>query len=102
MNIIKRMHEINTRKAELRSTLEGGGEVDLDAIEKELRDLDTEYKALEKRKATIDGINVGTIPATEITNPVTARGADTFDQEKEYRNAWPGVERLTHTSGLSV
>ena len=88
MNIIKRMHEINTRKAELRSTLEGGGEVDLDAIEKELRDLDTEYKALEKRKATIDGINVGTIPATEITNPVTARGADTFDQEKEYRNAW--------------
>lgn len=88
MNFIKRMHEINARKAELRSMLEGSGEVDLDAIEKELRDLDTEFKGLEKRKATIDGINAGTIPAVEIPNPVTARSADTFDQEKEYRSAW--------------
>lgn len=88
MNFIKRMHEINTRKAELRSMLEGSGEVDLDAIEKELRDLDTEFKELEKRKATIDGINVGTIPTTEIPNPVAARSVDAFDQEKEYRSAW--------------
>ena len=55
MTFIKRMQEINARKAELRSMLEGSGEVDLDAIEKELRDLDTEFKELEKRKATIDG-----------------------------------------------
>ena len=88
MTIIKRMQEINARKAELRSMLEGSGEVDLDAIEKELRDLDTEFKELEKRKATIDGINAGTIPAVEIPNPVTARSADTFDQDKEYRSAW--------------
>ena len=88
MTFIKRMQEINTRKAELRSMLEGSGEVDLDAIEKELRDLDTEFKELEKRKATIDGINAGTIPAVEIPNPVTARSADTFDQDKEYRSAW--------------
>ena len=88
MNFIKRMQEINARKAELRSMLEGSGEVDLDAIEKELRDLDTEFKGLEKRKATIDGINAGTIPAVEIPNPVTARSADTFDQDKEYRSAW--------------
>ena len=88
MNFIKRMQEINARKAELRSMLEGSGEVDLDAIEKELRELDTEFKGLEKRKATIDGINAGTIPAVEIPNPVTARSADTFDQDKEYRSAW--------------
>lgn len=88
MTFIKRMQEINARKAELRSMLEGSGEVDLDAIEKELRDLDTEFKGLEKRKATIDGINAGTIPAAEIPNPVTARAADTFDQDKEYRSAW--------------
>ena len=88
MTFIKRMQEINARKAELRSMLEGSGEVDLDAIEKELRDLDTEFKELEKRKATIDGINAGTIPAVEIPNPVTARSADTFDQDKEYRSAW--------------
>lgn len=88
MTFIKRMQEINARKAELRSMLEGSGEVDLDAIEKELRDLDTEFKGLEKRKATIDGINAGAIPAVEIPNPVTARAADTFDQDKEYRSAW--------------
>ena len=88
MTFIKRMQEINARKAELRSMLEGSGEVDLDAIEKELRDLDTEFKELEKRKATIDGINAGTIPAVEIPNPVTTRAADTFDQDKEYRSAW--------------
>ena len=88
MTFIKRMQEINARKAELRSMLEGSGEVDLDAIEKELRDLDTEFKELEKRKTTIDGINAGTIPAVEIPNPVTARSADTFDQDKEYRSAW--------------
>lgn len=86
--IIKRMNEIIARKAELRSMLEGSGEVDLDAITTELRDLDTEYKGLEKRKQTIEGINAGTIPATEIPNPVTARAADTFDQDNEYRSAW--------------
>ena len=40
--IIKRMNEIIARKAELRSMLEGSGEVDLDAITTALRDLDTE------------------------------------------------------------
>lgn len=88
MNFIKRTKEINDRKAELRDMLQGSGEVDLDAIEKELRNLDTEYKNLEKRAATIEGINIGTIPAVEIPNPVTARAADTFDQDKEYRSAW--------------
>ncbi len=50
MNFIKRMQEINARKAELRSMLQGTDEVNLDEIEKELRELDTEYQALEKRK----------------------------------------------------
>lgn len=85
--IIKRMVEIRNRRAELRNTLETNSAADLDAIEKELRELDEEYKNLEKRKATIEGINLGTIPATEIPNPIAARAADTFDQ-KEYRSAW--------------
>jgi len=85
---IKRMKEINDRKAELRTMLQGSAEVDLDAIEKELRDLDTEYKELEKRKQTIDGINMGTIPATEIPVPVAARSDSAADTEKEYRSAW--------------
>lgn len=88
MNFIKRMQEINARKAELRSMLQGTDEVNLDEIEKELRELDTEYQALEKRKATIDGINMGTIPATEIPNPVATRADSAEDGEKEYRAAW--------------
>lgn len=85
---IKRMKEINDRKAELRAMLQGTDEVNLDEIEKELRDLDTEFKELEKRKATIDGINMGTIPASEIPNPVAARADVASDSEKEYRAAW--------------
>ena len=86
--IIKRMNEIRNRKAELRRTLETDTQADLDAITQELRELDEEQTKLEKRKATIEGINLGTIPANEIENPVTARSADTYDQEKEYRSAW--------------
>lgn len=88
MNIIKRMAEIKARKAELRSLLESGDQVDLDAIEKELRELDEENANLEKRQQTINGINDGSVPANVITNPVAARSADNFDQDKEYRNAW--------------
>lgn len=88
MNIVKRMAEISARKAELRAQLEGSEKVDLDAIEKELRELNEEFNSLEKRQQTINGINDGTVPANVITNPVAERSADTFDQEKEYRSAW--------------
>ncbi|MGN1112023.1 MAG: phage major capsid protein [Acutalibacteraceae bacterium] len=86
--IIKRMNEIRTRKAELRALLEGDGEVNLDEITEELRNLDEEYNKLEKRKQTLDGINNGTIPAVEIENPVNARSDSVADNEKEYRTAW--------------
>lgn len=86
--IIKRMNEIRVRKAELRSTLETDVNADLDAITKELRGLDEEYTNLEQRKATIEGINIGTIPATEVENPVASRSADSYDEKKEYRSAW--------------
>ena len=88
MNIIQRMAEIKARRVELRSQLESNDQVDLDAIEKELRELDEEYTNLEKRQQTINGINDGTVPANVVTNPVAARSADNFDQDKEYRSAW--------------
>lgn len=90
MNIIKRMKEINDRKAELRAMLEGTEEVNLDEIKTELRELNTEFEMLENRKKTAEGIAAGTIPAVEIENPVAARSvADTAaDGEKEYRAAW--------------
>lgn len=90
MNIIKRMKEINDRKAELRAMLEGTDEVNLDEVKTELRELNTEFEMLENRKKTAEGIAAGTIPAVEIENPVVARSAaDTAaDGEKEYRAAW--------------
>lgn len=88
MNIVKRMKEIYDRKAELRAQLEGSDKVDLDAIEKELRELDEENAELEKRKATIEGINLGTVPATVIDNPIATRGESDEQREKEYRNAF--------------
>ena len=86
--IIKRMVEIRNRKVELRGVLETDTKADLDAIEKELRELDEEYTNLEKRKSFIEGIGTGAIPAVEIPNPIAARAEDTFDQDKEYRSAW--------------
>lgn len=86
--IIKRMNEINARKAEIRSILEGTGEVNLDEITTELRNLDTEYKQLEQRKATLDGINMGTIPTNEIPNPIASRSDSAEDGEMEHRSAW--------------
>jgi Predicted phage phi-C31 gp36 major capsid-like protein len=44
-----RFDEIVARKKEIRSLLESGKEADLDALAKELKDLDTEKEELEKR-----------------------------------------------------
>ena len=55
-----RMAEIEARMLEIRSLLEGEGEVDLDALEKELRALADEKAAIEKRKQMFEGINVRT------------------------------------------
>lgn len=88
MNTIKRMKEIRDRKAELRTLLESTAEVNLEEIEKELRELNTEYEQLENRKKVAEGIAAGTLPVVEIPNPVAARSDNTFDFEKEYRSAW--------------
>lgn len=85
--ILKRLAEIAARKVEIRQILETDKNANLNEIEEELRNLETEVSELEKRKATIEGINAGTIPANPIVNPITAR-AEEVDTEKEYRNAW--------------
>lgn len=91
----KRIGEINARKAELRKTLESDANANLDEIEKELRDLDTEMQGLERRKAIASGINTGSIEGLPVNNPVTSRGSKepAFTKENvlsspEYRTAW--------------
>ena len=97
MNITRRMEEIRQRRAELKAQLESNETLDLDAIEKELRELDEETKALERRQQTLDGITAGTLPTNVIGNPATTSRADSFDFEKEYRNAW-----LKHLMGKAL
>lgn len=92
MNITKRMAEIKARKGEIREKLESGEQIDLDALEKELRELDKETAALERRAATIAGLNDGSIPAVTVAARTTAAGAESAgngeNSDKVYRSAW--------------
>ena len=92
----KRIAEINARKAELRKLLETDTAADLDAIETELRDLDTEMQGIERRRTIASGISAGTVTGTPVANPVAGqRGSQdpVFTRENvlsspEYRSAW--------------
>lgn len=88
--MFKRLKEIEARKLEIRNLLTAGGEADLDALEKELKDLEAEEKELNKRKALIDGINTGAVPASSVPNPAAQDNREDRAQvsEAEYRSAW--------------
>ncbi len=85
--ILKRMAEINARRTEIRSLLEGDAEVNLEELKTELRELSDEYGKLEERKQALEGINTGEVPAV-VLGAVSTRTEETFDQEKHYRSAW--------------
>lgn len=73
--------QILARKAEIRSLLEGDQEVDLAALEVELRELDEKQKNLEKRQQLMKEageINKGQVPE--------ARTIETFNNEPEQRD----------------
>lgn len=84
---MNRMEEINKRKAEIRALLESDKEADLDALEKELRELDAEQKNIEKRAAVAAGIQEGTIPSAKVEAPKEETRASKYDTE-EYRKAF--------------
>ncbi len=87
MNIEKRRAEIAARKAEIRKLLTDDKNADIDALEKELRELNDEDAGLEKRQAIERMLNAGGgAPAAE--NPVSARRVSEEDTEKLYRSAW--------------
>ena len=87
MNIEKRRAEIAARKVEIRKLLTDDKNADVDALEKELRELNDEDAGLEKRQAIERMLNAGGgAPAAE--NPVSARRVSEEDTEKLYRSAW--------------
>lgn len=91
MNIEKRLAEIEQRKAEIRSLLEGDQQVNLDELEKELRDLDNEAKELRRRQEMAQKIQSGAVQARAVasTKPegVEQRNEDPHDT-MEYRRAF--------------
>lgn len=84
----ERLKEINKRKEEIRSALQGDGEVDLDALKKELEKLDHEEMEIRSRAEIAKKINIGAISGTPIIKPeerkVEAHGLDSV----EYRSAF--------------
>lgn len=82
-----RLKEIEKRVLEIRALLDGEGEVDLDALETELRNLETEKKELsgrERRKAIAAGISADTVETRHL-DTVIPIGAP--DPKKEARKA---------------
>ena len=94
MNLRKRLQEIEARKAEIRGLLENDREVDLDALEKELKGLADEEKELRRRLDVAASIQAGTAPEVRVIDSTTVqkatvepRAVDRYDT-MEYRRAF--------------
>ena len=87
MNIEKRRAEIAARKEEIRNLITEDNNADMDALEKELRELNEEDSKLEKRQAVERMLNSGAVVASPVGENPVARAAEP-DTEKMYRSAW--------------
>lgn len=88
-----RLQEIETRRAEIRTLLEGEGEVDLSALETELRALDTERTQIEARNVMASRINSGAVVGTPVPIPGEQRSFEGMERDAilaapEYRSAY--------------
>src|SRR5690606_12823732 len=110
MNLRKRLQEIEARKAEIRQLLETDENVDLDAVETELKSLNDEEQELRRRLDVAASIEAGTAPEVRVIEStsvqkatVEPRAVDRYDT-MEYRRAF--MEYVTrgrseeHTSEL--
>jgi HK97 family phage major capsid protein len=86
--LLKRLAEINARKAEIRNSISTADTTALDGFETELRALEDEQSQLERRKKMLEQINNGGLPAnpSPITNPLS-RSVDT-PEDMNYRTAF--------------
>lgn len=84
---MNRIQQIEARLAEIRSALQGEGQVDIAALTSEVEALKAEKQTIEARNALMAGIPAG---AAAVANPSAAPAAavaDRFDSI-EYRNAF--------------
>lgn len=87
--ILERMAAIQERKKEIRTQLEGGENLDLDAIQTELDTLDSELSGLESRKKMLEGIAAGSV-GTPV--PGADQGTDESEKRaKEFKNNRGGI-----------
>lgn len=94
----KRLKEILERKQEIRTSLESDEQIDLDALQEELRNLDDEQKTIEERQRIAEGIATGEIEGRQVENPLsggTGSKVQVRDMKwneaidtQEYRSAW--------------
>ena len=91
----RRLQEIDARRLEIRQLLEGDDqELDLEKLEQELRDLETERTSIEKRQAIAAGIADGTVPTRTVPQPegevraFTGMERDEVLSTAEYRSAY--------------
>lgn len=89
MNIEKRLKEIRDRKAEIRQLLEADGEVNIDELETELRNLNAEAEKLEQRRSVEQLLNDGSASGSPIATPApVVRRFTEEDEQRLYRSAW--------------
>lgn len=91
----KRIQEIDARLAELRTQLRGEDEIDMDAIENEIKKLQGERAKLMRRVEVAESISDDNLPglrSIERSTPEVQRQPETgsvgFAEPAEYRNAW--------------
>lgn len=84
----KRLNEINARKVEIRSALQSGSEVDLDAVQKELDALDAEERGIKEKLDIAGKINVGSLQGTPVTKPQVKQEERHGLDSLEYRQAF--------------
>jgi HK97 family phage major capsid protein len=88
-----RIKEIEERKAEIKALLEGTEQVDLDALQTELRQLSEEKSEIEKRQEISKAVELGTVEVKQIEKPQEEKIMEQKTKEEvlnsaEYRNAF--------------
>ena len=92
---MKTLKEVLARKAELRSMLESNQDVNIDDVEKELRELEDAQKAIEKRQQLAKQIGAGQIVTSEFEKPQSEErnyGADSQEYRSAFFKTLAGVE----------
>ncbi len=86
----KRLQEINARKMEIRSALQAGGDVDLEAIQKELETLENEERSIQEKLEIAGKINIGEVRGNPVPFRVPGKQEETKPgtDSMEYRRAF--------------